>query len=275
MKLAFTKLEGTGNDFILFDGLGTPLPPDLGARTPLLCDRHRGIGADGVLLVEPAPGAMARMRVLNPDGSEPEMCGNGLRCVARYLRDHHGLVDGQVHTGAGLLDIRWVGNEVRLTMGAPRLARDEIPVHLDGDGPMLDEALVVGDRSFLVSAVSMGNPHAVVFEALDEADFQHYGPLLMRHEAFPRHANVEFVEVRDPAHARVRVWERGAGPTQACGTGAAAVLVAGVLTGRLGREALLELPGGTLQVGWDQGHEVELQGPAREVYQGVLTLPGP
>lgn len=279
--LPFTKMQGLGNDFIVVDCSMGERPGDWAALAPKLCDRHYGIGADGLLLILPSEVADFRMRIINADGSEPEMCGNGLRCFAYYLH-HYGLSDATVltvETGAGVLEAELQmtpdghARGVRVDMGPPRLTRAEIPMVGNPEARMVQEPLEAGDRTFVVTAVSMGNPHVVTFvEKLDEAEFSTYGPLLEAHPAFPRHANIEFVQVMNPGFLRVKVYERGVGPTLACGTGACAALVAAVLNDRTQRKAQVELPGGILDIEWAENDHVYMAGPAAVVFQGVVDL---
>lgn len=279
--LPFTKMQGLGNDFIVVDCSMGERPVDWTSLAPKLCDRHFGIGADGLLLILPSTEADYRMQIVNADGSEPEMCGNGLRCFALYLHTY-GLTEASVmkiETGAGILEVELQmtpdghAQGVRVDMGEPRLTRAEIPVEGNADERMVNELLEVGDRTFLVTAVSMGNPHVVTFaERLDELEFMTYAPLLEAHPAFARHANVEFAQVLNPGFVRVKVYERGVGPTLACGTGACAVLVAGVLSGRTQRKAQIELPGGILDVEWAENDHVYMAGPAAVVFTGVVDL---
>lgn len=269
MPLAFAKYQGLGNDFILLEGGKLPSDislPDLARR---LCDRHFGIGADGLLVHWPSREALARMQVINADGSEPEMCGNGLRCFVRYLADqglaHHPLV---IETGAGLLSAEWRPTGICIQMGKPVFEAARIPALGLGNGPILEQRLPGTD--FVATLVSMGNPHCVIrVPALAELDFAHWGPRLEVHPAFPARMNVEFVEVLSPDRVAVKVWERGAGPTLACGTGACAVLVAGVYNGWLQSEATVSLPGGELRIGWPvQDGPVWMEGPAEKVFRG-------
>jgi diaminopimelate epimerase len=280
----FHKYHGLGNDFVLFDlrdGEGTPSPldPEI-ARW--LCDRHVGIGADGVLglLRAVEPGPHARMRMLNADGSEAEMCGNGLRCLAKFLHDHGGLRRREllIETPAGLrpcsLEVARNGTvrDVAVQMGAPALAGPSLP----GPAPFVEQPLEVLDRSLRVTAVSMGNPHAVVF--VDEPPrplAESLGPALEQHPAFPRRTNVEFARRLPDGTLEVAVWERGCGITLACGTGACAAAVAATLTGRApeGQERALRLPGGTLYVTVAAKRAgVTLRGPATEVFAGTIEL---
>jgi diaminopimelate epimerase len=239
-------------------------------------DRHRGVGGDGLILVCPSDKADARMRMFNADGSEAEMCGNGVRCVAKYVYDH-GLVRKPtltVETGRGVLtlDLEVSGGtvrQVRVDMGEPILQADRIPTALPGDPPT-DVPLEVGGQALRVTCVSMGNPHCVTFvDAVTDALVLGVGPQVERHPAFPRRVNAEFVRVNRPDDVTVRVWERGSGETLACGTGACAVCVAGVLTGRTQRRVTAHLPGGDLQLHWSENdNRVYMTGPAAEVFSG-------
>jgi diaminopimelate epimerase len=275
-KIPFVKMHGTGNDFVVIDAMKNrrAVTAPLARR---LSDRRFGAGADQVLVLEPSRKADFRMRILNADGSEVEMCGNGIRCVARYARDAGYVKKDEmcVETLAGLMRPKLIGREVRVDMGPPILDAARIPARARGrvlEQPLsslkiVDRPSAVENLSF--TCVSMGNPHAVVFtKDLSAIPVEEWGPRIETHPFFPKRVNVEFVQVGSPATARVRVWERGAGLTMACGTGACAVLVAGVLTGRLRRSAALSLPGGTLHVEWAPEGRVYLTGPAEYVYRG-------
>jgi diaminopimelate epimerase len=275
----FTKMHGLGNDFVVVNGFAQALPADPAPLARRICDRRFGVGADGLVLILPSESAQFRMRIFNPDGSEPEICGNAIRCVALYAY-RHGLVTEtrlEIETLAGPIrpELRLeAGKEiVRVDMGRPRLDRAEIPM-AGPAGPAVGERLDAGGRGFEITAVSMGNPHCVIFEPdLTEQEFRKYGPLLERHPAFPARTNVEFVAVRSPGEVDVRVWERGAGPTLACGTGACAVVVAGVLTGRTGRTVNVRLPGGVLLIEWpEDSGPVYMSGPVEEVFEGKLFI---
>lgn len=275
MKLAFTKLQGLGNDFIVVEGpalAGWKLP----AVARQLCDRHFGIGADGLILAWPSRQGAARMQIFNADGSEPEMCGNGLRCLVRYLVLRDGRPPaGPIETGAGLLAADGLeSGRIRIDMGPPQLDAERIPARGFGSGPVIGVPLEIDGESFEVSLVSMGNPHCVIrIPHLAELDFARWGPRLESHPAFPARINVEFVEVETRERARVKVWERGAGPTLACGTGACAVLVAGVLGDWLAPQAEILLPGGGLQIAWPDAREsVWMEGPAEVVFKGEIEL---
>ncbi len=283
--MEFVKVQGLGNDFVLLDQTRAqaPIPEarygDLARR---LCDRHFGIGADGVLLVLPSARADVRMRIFNRDGSEAEMCGNGIRCFARYVYES-GLVRRDsmtVETLAGILvprlqlDVRGRVTAVEVDMGVPVLERQQIPMR--GSGRAVGVPIRVEERDFSVTAVSMGNPHCVLFVE-DAAHFpvEYWGPRIERSDAFPRKTNVEFVQVLNDHEAVMRVWERGAAVTLACGTGSCAAAVACVLNGRTGREVLLHLDGGDLAVRWDaESDHLYMTGPAEEVFRGQIREGG-
>jgi diaminopimelate epimerase len=271
----FAKMHGCGNDYVVLDAVRA-LPADPAALARAMCDRRLGVGADGLLLAVAAGGADIGMRMLNPDGSEAEMCGNGLRCLAHFaasrgLVPHPGRM--RVGTGAGVLTVEADGEDWTVDMGPPRLERAEVPMR-GPPGRVVDEALEAGGATWRVTAVSMGNPHAVLFvDDVDGADLPTLGRALETHAAFPRRTNVEIAAVEDRRHARQRTWERGVGETAACGTGACAVAVAGVLTGRLERAVTVHLRGGDLAVRWDESSDhVFMTGPAVEVFDGRWPL---
>ena len=264
----FVKMQGLGNDFVVLDALRDPLPDELPALAAMVCDRRRGVGADGLLLVERGAAAPFRMRMWNPDGSEGEMCGNGLRCAAALLRER-GHAEGpvEIETGAGVLRAGFMGDDVSVDMGVARLTRGEIGM----DGPP-EETFVERDiDGETATAVSMGNPHLVVFVPdADAVALETRGRALESHALFPRRTNVHFAQILGPGEVRVRVWERGAGATLACGTGACAVAVAGVETGRLARRSVVRLPGGPLRVEVAEGRRVTMTGPAVTVFEGRI-----
>ena len=277
IPIQFVKMHGLGNDFIMVDCLSHPYGVEqLVGQAAALCDRHFGIGGDGLILVMPGLNAPFRMRIVNNDGSEAEMCGNGIRCFAKYVYERGLTRDTEfvVETLAGpitpvlLLEDEQV-KAVRVDMGEPRLERTQIPM-TGPAGTVIDEPLAVADRTFNVTAVSMGNPHAVIFvDDVKHFPVEQYGPLIEHHPAFPRRTNVEFAQVKAPDRLTMRVWERGAGITLACGTGASAVCIAGVLTGRTGRRILAHVPGGDLEVEWPtDAAPVRLSGPVEEVFTG-------
>jgi diaminopimelate epimerase len=288
MPLPFVKAEGTGNDFVVVDlRRRVGAPEALAIQDPTvvrqICDRHFGVGADGVLAILPSASGDARMRVLNADGSEAEMCGNGLRCVAKVLYESDPALRRptlNIETGAGVLlcTLDLAGGAVRDVaeeMGRPRLTRSEIPLAPGGSDRALREPIRARDRELLFTAVSMGNPHAVIFVDGDEdlrVLAETYGPTLEVADRFPRRTNVEFARVRGREIDLV-VWERGSGLTLACGTGACATGVAACLEGRLspGAETPVHLPGGTLAITVAPDYSgVRLRGPARIVFSGTL-----
>jgi diaminopimelate epimerase len=272
----FTKMHGAGNDYIYVDCFSEDVPRDLPRLAVAVSDRHKGIGADGLILICPSEKADARMRMFNADGSEAEMCGNGIRCVAKYIFDH-GIARKDrltIETGRGVLalDLETAHGKVtrvRVNMGAPILEGAKIPTTLPGDPP-IRQKLATSGREFDVTCVSMGNPHCVTFvEKLNDDWVLRVGPEVERHQAFPKRVNAEFIQLVSPREFQMRVWERGSGETQACGTGACASVVAGVLTGLTERRVLAHLPGGDLELEWAPGGEVYLTGPAVEVFSGV------
>jgi diaminopimelate epimerase len=276
-ELRFTKMHGAGNDFVVLDGVRDALPPiePLAAR---LCDRHLGIGADQLLVVRPGASADFRMEIWNADGSQVEMCANGIRAFYKYLRDH-GHTDRaeiSVETLSGVVRPRWAGaDRVTVDMGRPILAPAKIPTTLGaGDGPVLDVPLAVEGETLRVSSVSMGNPHAVIYvEDVDGAPVERWGRVIEHHPAFPNRVNVEFVRVQGRERIVQRTWERGTGETLACGSGACAVAVVSMLRGAVDRRVSIELRGGVLEIAWpaDDAH-VEMTGPAAEVFVGTIAI---
>lgn len=275
--MRFYKVHGLGNDFILFDARTRRL--DWHRLAPRLCDRHFGIGADGLLLLENGEKAPFRMRIINADGSEAEMCGNGIRCFAKYLADHSYIPADQdeleVETLAGIQRLRLlrrggVVEAVRVAMGRPRFDPAEIPVDLPGPGPIIDYPLTVDGQRLTLTFVSMGNPHAVAFidEPVESFPLDRVGPKVEHHPLFPKRTNFEVVNRLAPDRYRVRVWERGVGLTLACGTGACAVAAAARLKGLAPERVRVELPGGSLEIEWDGQGEVFMTGPAAEVFVG-------
>ncbi len=277
--LEFTKMHGAGNDFVVLDGIRESLPP-LEALARRLCDRHFGIGADQLLVLRESRGADFRMEIYNPDGSQVEMCANGIRALTKYLRDR-GLASADeisVETLSGVVRPRWAGaDRVTVDMGRPVLEPAKIPTALGrGDGPVLEVPLEVAGESLRVSAVSMGNPHAVLFVAdPDAAPVERLGPLLEHHPAFPNRVNVEFATPVARDRIRQRTWERGTGETLACGSGACAVAVVSMLRGLVERRVEVELRGGVLEIAWesDAAH-VFMTGPAAEVFTGRIPVEG-
>jgi len=273
--MRFTKMHGAGNDYVYVNAFAERLPDDLAELSRKVSDRHFGIGGDGLILICPSERADARMRMFNADGSESEMCGNGIRCVAKYVYDHGIAAKDQltIETGRGVLTLqvfpeRGKVQRVRVNMGEPILRSDLIPTTLSGDPP-IQAPLEVGGRSLRVTCVSMGNPHCITFVDEVNDDWVHgIGPLIERHPVFPKRVNAEFIQIVSPREMIMRVWERGSGETLACGTGACASAVAGVLNGLTDRTVLCHLPGGDLLLEWAESGEVLMTGPAVEVFSG-------
>jgi diaminopimelate epimerase len=284
-SMRFTKMHGIGNDYVYIDGFSTDIA-DPAAVAVAVSDRHFGIGSDGLILIMPSKIADVRMRMFNADGSEAEMCGNGIRCVAKYAFDH-GLSKSNpmtVETGNGVLTLQLKVESgkvktVTVDMGAPVLELPAIPVDREkvvAAGPNRYTVTVPTlGRSFEVVLVSMGNPHATIFVDDPAAvDLEKVGPLIEHHPAFPRRINVHFVRVISESEVTMRTWERGSGITLACGTGACAVAVSGALVGLTGRSLLAHLPGGDLKLDWREsdGH-VLMTGAAAEVFTGEWPSP--
>ena len=271
----FTKMQGIGNDYVYVNCFEETVrdPEALAVR---ISRPHFGVGSDGLVLIEPSDVADFGMRIFNSDGSESEMCGNATRCIGKYVYER-GLTDKTeltLMTRAGLkqLQLRARGGKVhsvRVDMGSPELDPRRVPVDLPGE-IVLGHRLDVGGMMYAIHCVSMGNPHCVIFvRDPDDVDLPVVGPLIENHRIFPNRTNVEFVAVRDRQHLRMRVWERGAGETLACGTGACAALVASVLTGKADREAEVRLNGGVLQIAWSpEDNHVYKEGPAEFVFDG-------
>ncbi len=276
--MEFTKMEALANDFVMVNAVNMTASRQSAiiARTAWLCDRRRGVGGDGVIFVLPSETHDFRMRIFNSDGSEAEMCGNGIRCFSSFAR-HKGLTDKNslsIQTGAGTICTEAAGDKIRVDMGSPVLAAPRIPV-AQSEGQVIDRELAVDDRTFRITAVSMGNPHAVIFvdELTDELMFD-WGERIERHPFFPNRVNVEFIRMRSAAEVDMRVFERGCGETWACGTGACAAAVAGILTGRHNNTVTIHLRGGDLIVSWDGNpeHSVFKTGPARIVFEGSVDI---
>jgi diaminopimelate epimerase len=298
--MRFVKMHGIGNDYVYLDAFTDPAldkKVDLKRLARAMSDRHTGIGSDGIILVgRPSDRAAdVRMRMFNADGSESEMCGNGVRCVAKFAYDRLGLRRSpmRVQTGRGVLPIDYITQEGKVVsatvdMGEPILDAEKIPVELPRPAPggrVVDFPLAkyiplegLGEAHWMedseldqrMTCVSMGNPHAVIFCGhVESVPLEVVGPVIETQPIFPNRTNVHFVEVKSPTEAVMRTWERGAGATRACGTGACASLVAGALTGRLGRKAVMRLPGGPLEIVWDErANRVLMTGPATEVFVG-------
>jgi diaminopimelate epimerase len=271
--MRFTKMHGLGNDYVYVDCFReTVLDPERLARS--ISDRHRGVGSDGLILIVPDDDADVRMKMYNADGSRAEMCGNGIRCVAKYAFEHHLSRSNpmRVQTDSGVRDVELqlesnVVSAARVNMGRPSLMPSDLPAEVKE--PIVDHELDIDGQACRMTCVSMGNPHAVIFvEALDSIELARLGAVVGNHPMFPERINAHFVAVDDPSNARMITWERGSGATQACGTGACAVVVAGVLTERLSRQARVQLPGGGLEIEWADNDHVFMTGPAVEVYSG-------
>ena len=274
--MRFTKMHGAGNDYVYVNGFQEQLPDELPELARRISDRRFGVGGDGLILIRPSERADARMQMFNADGSEAEMCGNGIRCVAKYIYDH-GIcrqLELRIETGAGVLAltveaVAGLVQRVCVDMGEPILNAARIPTTLPGS-PVVNVPLSVGGRTFQVTSVSLGNPHCVLFvdQATDDLVLG-WGPQIETDPHFPARVNVEFIEVIGPGEVRQRTWERGSGETWACGTGASAVCVAGVLTGRTARRIVNHLRGGDLELHWsDADNHVYMTGPAVEVFSG-------
>jgi diaminopimelate epimerase len=274
--MRFTKLQGAGNDYVYVNCFQEPMPADPAALAIKIADRHFGVGGDGLILICPSERGDARMRMYNADGSESEMCGNGVRCVAKYVYDH-GIAKKptlQIETGRGVLeiDVELHAGRVaraRVNMGEPILNGLQIPTTWNLDR-VINQPLQIADKTLSVTCVSMGNPHCITYvDQLNDDWVLRIGPLVEKASHFPRRVNAEFVQVLNPGEVNLRVWERGSGETLACGTGASAVCVAGVLTGKTERKLLAHLPGGDLELEWNaQNNHVYMTGPAVEVFSG-------
>ena len=290
--MRFTKMQGAGNDYVYVNCFAEPMPSDPAELARQIADRHYGVGGDGLILICPSTKADARMRMFNADGSESEMCGNGVRCVAKYVHDHDIARKPtlKIETGAGVLslDLSVAGGKVdrvRVDMGQPILEAAKIPVELPrptDDGRVVDLALdkyipLAAPASWMegcgvdlrMTCVSMGNPHVTIYCAnIAAVPLETIGPVLERASIFPKRINVHFVQVHSAEEVTMRTWERGSGITLACGTGASAVCVSGALTGRTARKILAHLPGGDLELEWAANDHVYMTGPAVEVFSG-------
>ncbi|MEM2321277.1 MAG: diaminopimelate epimerase [Candidatus Bathyarchaeia archaeon] len=282
MKLYFWKMHGLGNDYILIDNRDERIGDEmLASLAQKLCRRRFSIGADGLLLLYGSNVADARMRIFNADGSEAEMCGNGIRCLAKYCYEsgvtRKSVMDIETLAGIKRVWLQFSGGRVlsvTVDMGAPIFEREKIPVL--GEGKLIDEEIDVNGKRFRATCLSVGNPHCVIF-AEDVASFpvDYYGPKIERHKLFPRRINVEFAQILRPNLIKVRVWERGVGETLACGTGACASVVAGRILGVLDSECTVQLLGGDLKIRYDEANnKIFLTGPAEKVYEGVIEPEG-
>lgn len=277
--MKFTKMHGCGNDYIyvnLFEE-NIESPSELSIA---ISDRHFGIGGDGLITIGPSDCADFQMRIYNADGSEAEMCGNGIRCVAKYVYDHRLTTKTEitVETGAGVKKLQLTVTDGKVTlvcvdMGEPILEAEKIPV-IAKTSPVIGEMITAGDREWKMTCVSMGNPHAVIFvDDVDGFDLDHFGPLFENHKVFPKRTNTEFVKVHSRSEVSMRVWERGSAETWACGTGACASVMACILNGLTEDEVLIHLRGGDLNIRYDRGsNHVFMTGPATEVFSGEYTI---
>ncbi len=274
--MQFTKMQGAGNDYIYVDCFTQKVPENIAELAQAVSGRHFGIGGDGLILICPVEGADAEMRMFNADGTPSDMCGNGIRCVAKYLYDHNivrqknlriasggSVMSLELSTNGGLVD------SVKVDMGEPMLAAEKIPTTFTGN-PVVDATLALPEQNLTVTCVSMGNPHCVTFvEEISDRLVHTVGPQIEHNDHFPQRVNVEFVQQLNSREVRQRTWERGSGETLACGTGACAVCVAGVLTGRTERAITVHLLGGDLEIEWQESNNhVSMTGPAVEVFSG-------
>ncbi len=273
--IKFTKMHGIGNDYLYIDARRKKIA-SVEKLAIAMSDRHFGVGADGIILILNSDVADFKMRIFNADGSEAEMCGNGIRCFAKYLYDH-GLTKKKKVSVETLAGVKYMNlytrhnkvDKVSVDLGEPILLRERIPMKGD-PGMVIEESLQVDGVKFNITAVSMGNPHCVIYvEDVKSFPVEKYGPMIENHPIFPKRTNVEFVQVVNDHEVIQRTWERGSGETMACGTGASAVTVAGVLTKRTGRKSIVHLAGGNLEIEWSESdNHVYLTGPAVEVFEG-------
>ncbi|MGI6065122.1 MAG: diaminopimelate epimerase [Bacillota bacterium] len=273
--MKFIKMHGLGNDFVIVNGFQQVIPEDLSILAQKICHRQFGVGADGLVVVLPSDSADLRMRIFNADGTEPEMCGNAIRCVAKFAYTH-GLIKGKdatVETLAGIIGPEVIFRDgsisgIRVDMGEPRLEPADIPV-ISKNKQFVSEQLIMEGEKLYITAVSMGNPHCLLFvEDIFHAPVKTLGPKLETHNLFPLKTNVEFIQVLNENEVKMRVWERGVGETLACGTGACATVVACVLNGKTRREIIVHLTGGDLHLEWANNNHVFMTGPAEEVFEG-------
>lgn len=269
----FTKMQGIGNDVILLDGLHQIFQnlPHLARK---LCNRHFGIGADQLILLQKSNKHDFSMRIFNADGSEAEMCGNGIRCLARYVRERNisSKKELSIDTPSGPRTVKHAGKLIEVDMGEPIMKGKDIPVNLSGR--VINRPLKTESKEFRITCLSLGNPHCVTYhEDLATTPVDRWGPLLENHNIFPRRANISFVNVISKNEIHMRVWERGAGETHGCGTAACAVAVASVLNGFTDRKVTVSLPGGKLEIDWSsKDNHVRMRGPAEVVFKGEIVI---
>ncbi len=275
-KIKFAKMHGTGNDYVIVDMTTNYYQFDPAELSRRISDRHFGIGSDGLILIQDSKTADFKMRIFNADGSEAEMCGNGIRCFAKYLYDHR-LTNRTiitVETGAGIKTVELAMKNgavigARVDMGEPILEGSMIPVAINKN-PVLNEEIEIDGKTINFTAVSMGNPHCVIFtDELSDELVTGIGPKIETHPLFPKKVNVEFAKIVDESTIQMRVWERGSGETMACGTGASATAVAAALNQKTGRKVTVQLPGGRLGIEWNENNHVYMSGPAVEVFEGI------
>jgi len=272
MRLTFTKMHGLGNDFIVLDCIKKEIPGIKGVIKKL-SDRRFGVGFDQALILKKSKKADFRMEIYNGDGSRVEMCGNGIRCLAKYIWTRGLSRKGtlEIETLAGVIRPKKKGDLVAVDMGEPILDGLRIPTIYEGG--IIDRPLAINDTAFNITCVSMGNPHCVIFvEDVDEFPVEKYGPIIEVNRVFPKKTNVEFVQVIDSRRVKMRVWERGVGETMACGTGACAAVVASKLKGLTGGAVTVMLRGGNLKIEWAKDGRVYMTGPAAEVFTGVAQV---
>lgn len=276
--MKFTKMHGLGNDFVVVDGFSESAP-NAQELAPEICDRRTGIGADGLIVIMPSEKADFRMHYINSDGSLAEMCGNGIRCVSKYVYER-GLTretDFVVETLGGLnRQVLTVENgrviDISVDMGKPHFLRSEIPM-LGDEGEVVDEPLEVDGKEYRITALSTTNPHAAMFvDNVDDAPLSELGPRIEKHPAFPNGVNVEFIQVVDRDNIRMRIWERGCGETLASGSGSSASAVASIVNGFTGRNVNVRVRLGTLRISWPENGAITMSGPAAEVFTGEWPL---
>ena len=277
--MKFTKMHGIGNDYVYINCLAEEVK-EPARLAPIISYRHFSVGSNGLILILPSKVADCKMRIFNADGSEAQMCGNGIRCIAKCVYDHKITQRNPltVETLAGIKTILLFTkngkvSSARVNMGKPRLMRSEIPM-IGKETQVIDETLTIGNgTSFRITCVSMGNPHCVIFvDNFDKINLPQYGAEIERHHSFPERTNVHFVRIHNPREVTMKTWERGSGITLACGTGASAVCVAGILSKKTDRKILVHLPGGDLELEWAEDGNVYMTGPATEVFTGEWTL---
>jgi len=281
MKLKFIKMHGTGNDFIMINGFNYQIN-NFSKVAKKVCDRHFSIGGDGLIIILPPENKENdyRMKIFNSDGSEAEMCGNGIRCFAHFLKNEQltNKLEFRIETLAGIISPKIINtnnnkSQVKVNMGKPKFKAEEIPVNVDGNLNYLKEySLEIEEHQFNINCVSMGNPHSIIFvEEIDKYSLEKWGPLLENHSIFPEKTNVEFIKIIKEDEILMKVWERGSGITLACGTGATASVVAGIKNGLLGNKVLVHLPGGDLIIEWF-GNNAYMTGPAETVFTGEVNI---